>query len=114
VFPETPAASPVRRFELVTNDVDRAHQALRETYCDHEVRLRGDPEHLAYRQLTVAAGPLAADQIEHSMNVAVTADPSDGITVAATARRWGWANPSHFAAAYLKADGRHPRHTLRA
>lgn len=50
----------MRRFELVTNDVDRAHQALRETYCDHEVRLRGDPEHFAYRQLTVAAGPLAA------------------------------------------------------
>jgi len=30
------------------------------------------------------------------------------------ARRWGWASPSHFAAAYLKAYGRHPRHTLRA
>jgi transcriptional regulator GlxA family with amidase domain len=41
------------------------------------------------------------------------ADPSDGITVAATAR-WGWANPSHFAAAYLTAYGQHPRHTLRA
>ena len=80
MFPETPAASPMRRFELVTNDVDRAHQALRKTYCDHEVRLRGDPEH----------------------------------TVAATARRWGWANPSHFAVAYLKAYGQHPRHTLRA
>jgi hypothetical protein len=47
----------VRRLELVTNDVDQAHQALCETYCDHEVRLRGDPEHFAYRQLTVAAGP---------------------------------------------------------
>jgi hypothetical protein len=60
--------------------VDRAHQALRETYCDHEVRLRGDPEHFAYRQLTVAAGPLAADQIEHSMNVAVTAEPFPCLT----------------------------------
>jgi len=46
MFPETPAGSSARRFELGTNDVDRAHQALRETYCDHELQLRGDPEHL--------------------------------------------------------------------
>jgi AraC-like DNA-binding protein len=74
------AASPVQRFELVTNDVDRAHQALRDTYCDHQVQLRGDAEHFAYRQLTAVAGPLAADQIEHTMKVAVTADPLPCLT----------------------------------
>jgi AraC-like DNA-binding protein len=69
------ATSPVERFELVTNDMERAHEALRETYSDHEVQLRGDAEHFAYRQLTAVAGPLAADQIEHTMPVTVTADP---------------------------------------
>jgi AraC-like DNA-binding protein len=69
------AASPVRRFELATGDVDRAHEALRETYSEHQVQLRGDPEHFAYRQLTAVTDLLAADQVEHTMNVAVTAEP---------------------------------------
>jgi AraC-like DNA-binding protein len=79
VFPDT-ATSPVERFELATNDVGRAHEALRETYSDHEVQLRGDAEHFAYRQLTAVAGPLAADQIEHTMSVTVTADPLPCLT----------------------------------
>ena len=79
MFPGT-TTSPVERFELATNDVDRAHEALRETYSDHEVQLRGDAEHFAYRQLTAVAGPLAADQIEHTMRVTVTADPLPCLT----------------------------------
>jgi len=75
-----PPMSPLQRFELVTNDIDRAHEALRETYSGHEVQLRGEVEHFAYRQLTAAAGPLAADQIEHSLNVAVTAEPLPCLT----------------------------------
>ena len=79
VLPET-ATSPVQRFELATNDVDRAHEALRETYSDHQVQVRGDPEHFAYRQLTAVADPLAADQVEHSMSVTVTAEPLPCLT----------------------------------
>jgi AraC-like DNA-binding protein len=63
---------------------------------------------------TTPTGYLRRVRLERAHRVLTDADPSDGITVAATARRWGWANPSHFAAAYLKAYGRHPRHTLRA
>ena len=79
MFPDT-ASSPVQRFEFATSDVDRAHEALRETYSDHEVQLRGDAEHFAYRQLTAVAGPLAADQVQHTMNVAVTAEPLPCLT----------------------------------
>ncbi|MFI5833378.1 helix-turn-helix transcriptional regulator [Micromonospora sp. NPDC051300] len=41
------------------------------------------------------------------------ADPAEGATVAATARRWGWANPGRFAAAYREEYGRQPSETLR-
>jgi AraC-like DNA-binding protein len=74
------AISPVQRFEFATGDVDQAHGALRETYSDHVVHLRGDVENFAYRQLTMVAGPLAADQIQHTMNVAVTAEPLPCLT----------------------------------
>ena len=42
------------------------------------------------------------------------ADPAAGITVAAVARRWGWANPAHFAAVYQQAYGELPSRTLRS
>jgi len=42
-----------------------------------------------------------------------TAGPSD-VALLRLGVPLGWASPSHFAAAYLKAYGRHPRHTLRA
>jgi transcriptional regulator GlxA family with amidase domain len=63
---------------------------------------------------TTSTGNLRRARLKRAHRELTDADPSDGITVAATARRWGWANPSHFAAAYLKAYGQHPRHTLRA
>ncbi|WP_433307072.1 AraC family transcriptional regulator [Actinoplanes sp. CA-030573] len=42
-----------------------------------------------------------------------TADPADGATVRATAHRWGFANPSRFAADYRAAFGQPPSRTLR-
>jgi AraC-like DNA-binding protein len=42
----------------------------------------------------------------------LTADPHDGVTVASTARKWGWASPSRFAAAYRQRFGTLPSHTL--
>jgi AraC-like DNA-binding protein len=41
------------------------------------------------------------------------ADPADGTTVAEVARRWGWANPAHFAAAYRQRFGVPPGQALR-
>jgi AraC-like DNA-binding protein len=41
------------------------------------------------------------------------ADPSAGDTVAAIARRWGWAHPGHFAAVYRQRYGIPPGRTLR-
>jgi AraC-like DNA-binding protein len=41
------------------------------------------------------------------------ADPRDGMTVAGVARRWGWASPSRFAAAYRQRFRLQPGHTLR-
>ena len=41
------------------------------------------------------------------------ADPATGATVGEIARRWGWASPANFAAAYRKHFGVLPSHTLR-
>ncbi len=41
------------------------------------------------------------------------AEPGDGVTVAGVARRWGWASPSWFTAAYRQRFGVPPGHTLR-
>ena len=42
------------------------------------------------------------------------ADPASGVTVAAVARRWGWASPSRFSAAYRRQFGLPPSQTLRS
>ncbi|MEU4560609.1 helix-turn-helix transcriptional regulator [Actinoplanes sp. NPDC023936] len=41
-------------------------------------------------------------------------DPTRGDTVAAIARRWGFANPGRFAVEYRTAYGQPPHHTLRS
>jgi transcriptional regulator GlxA family with amidase domain len=62
---------------------------------------------------TTPTGYLRRVRLERAHRELRDADPSDGTTVAAIARRWGWANSSHFAVAYREAYGRYPRHTLR-
>jgi AraC-like DNA-binding protein len=71
------ATSPVERFEFTTRDVTQAHQVLRDTYGEHRVRLRGSTENFTFRQLTATSGPLALDQLRHSMRMAITAEPID-------------------------------------
>src|SRR5580693_1816686 len=41
------------------------------------------------------------------------ADPAAGATVAAIARRWGWASPASFASTYHRQYGQAPSVTLR-
>jgi AraC-like DNA-binding protein len=51
-------------------------------------------------------------RLEHAHEELTGATPGDGMTVAAVARRWGFAKPSRFAAAYRAAYGRPPSGTL--
>ena len=62
---------------------------------------------------TTPTGYLRRVRLERAHRELKDADPAVGVTVAAIARRWGWANPSHFAAAYRQVYGEFPRHTLR-
>lgn len=41
------------------------------------------------------------------------AEPGDGLTVTEVARKWGWASPARFAAAYQRRFSVLPGHTLR-
>ena len=43
----------------------------------------------------------------------LSADPRDGVTVAGIARKWGWASPSRFTAAYRQRFRADPGQTLR-
>ncbi|MBV9820387.1 MAG: helix-turn-helix domain-containing protein [Solirubrobacterales bacterium] len=42
------------------------------------------------------------------------ADGSDGVTLGAVGRRWGFAKPGRFAGAYRVVDGQPPSRTLRS
>jgi AraC-like DNA-binding protein len=52
-------------------------------------------------------------RLERAHRELLAADPSRGDTVRAIASRWGFAKPSHFAAAHLEAFGELPSQTLR-
>jgi AraC-like DNA-binding protein len=58
-------------------------------------------------------GYLRRVRLERAHRQLQAADPAAGATVAEIARRWGWANPAHFATAYRKRYGMPPSHTLR-
>jgi AraC-like DNA-binding protein len=62
---------------------------------------------------TTPTGYLRQVRLARAHRQLQAADPADGTTVAAVARQWGWANPSHFAAAYRQRFGVSPSHTLR-
>jgi AraC-like DNA-binding protein len=53
-------------------------------------------------------------RLERARLELLSADLRDGVTVAGVARRWGWASPSRFAAAYRQRFNTQPSHTLRA
>jgi AraC-like DNA-binding protein len=59
-------------------------------------------------------GYLRRVRLEQAHRQLQTADPAVGMTVAKTARRWGWANQAKFAAAYRAQYGVPPSHTLRS
>jgi AraC-like DNA-binding protein len=62
---------------------------------------------------TTPTGYLRRVRLERAQRQLLAADPATGATVAEIARRWGWANPANFAAAYQKQYGVSPSHTLR-
>lgn len=65
----------VRRVELRTTDVLRAHQAIRDTFVGHRLVIRGGRENFSYRQSTAVAGDLAVDVMHHSLDVHEDVDP---------------------------------------
>jgi AraC-like DNA-binding protein len=62
---------------------------------------------------TTPAGYLRQARLECAHQELAAAEPGGGVTVAAVARKWGWASPSQFAAAYQRRYGQPPSHTLR-
>jgi AraC-like DNA-binding protein len=52
-------------------------------------------------------------RLERAAEQLQAADPGGEVTVAEVARRWGWASPSQFAAAYRRRFGVLPSHSLR-
>jgi AraC-like DNA-binding protein len=63
---------------------------------------------------TTPTGYLRRVRLERAHHELYAADPATGATVAAIARRWGWANPAQFASAYRQRFGQPPGQTLRA
>jgi AraC-like DNA-binding protein len=56
---------------------------------------------------------LRSVRLAHAHRDLCAARPATGVTVTAVAARWGFHQPSHFAAAYRAAYGVSPSHTLR-
>jgi transcriptional regulator GlxA family with amidase domain len=63
---------------------------------------------------TTPTGYLRRIRLERAHAELGDADPAAGITVGAVGRRWGWASPSQFTAAYQRRFGVLPSHTLRS
>lgn len=61
---------------------------------------------------TTPMGYMRQVRLERAHSQLEAADPTTGVSVAAVARRRGWANPANFAAAYRKQYGTPPSHTL--
>jgi AraC-like DNA-binding protein len=62
---------------------------------------------------TTPTGYLRQVRIDHAHHELAAAEPGDGTTVSAVARKWGWTSPAHFAAAYRRQHGQLPSQTLR-
>ncbi|MCU1653871.1 MAG: hypothetical protein JWQ60_5020, partial [Pseudonocardia sp.] len=67
----------------------------------------------AHHHDTTPMGYLRRVRLERAHRELQAANPG-GDTVAQVARRWGFANPSRFAAFYRRTYGANPRYTLRA
>jgi AraC-like DNA-binding protein len=70
VYPEQP-----RRVKVDTTDPDEAHDYLRATYVDHEVRLDGSIERFRFRHELTDGGRFFVARYEHSMNCEVNTEP---------------------------------------
>jgi AraC-like DNA-binding protein len=62
---------------------------------------------------TTPSGYLRRVRLERAHLELSDAEPGDGVTVTAIARRWGWASPSQFSVAYRQRFGFPPGRTLR-
>ncbi|WP_130508528.1 helix-turn-helix transcriptional regulator [Krasilnikovia cinnamomea] len=76
----------MRRFELATDDPEKAVEIVRSTYADTRMRISGDEAGFFYRQRTVSVGPLAMDEMTSPMGVTFECPPLTEIYFAAAHR----------------------------
>ena len=72
-----PTPETVEHLEVATGDVVRAHEAIRDTFAGHLLRIRGSQDRFRYRQATATIGGLAVDALQHTMSVREDVDPID-------------------------------------
>jgi len=77
------------------------------------VSVRGLQAAFARHGDTTPSGYLRRARLRGAHRDLQAGDPTRGDTVAAIARRWGYANPGRFAVDYRTAYGEPPHHTLR-
>ncbi|MET0415727.1 MAG: AraC family transcriptional regulator [Actinoplanes sp.] len=76
-MPDDRPTSEVRRFSFATDDIDQAHEILRQLYVDHEVRLHRPAQGFEYRQDAVDAGPMVLGRVRYKMDVDLRLEPLD-------------------------------------
>jgi AraC-like DNA-binding protein len=125
VFPNTTMTmAKIPEPGVVAPSALRRAVAYMEAHAEEPIRLRDVAEaagtssrsvqHAFARHLD--ASPMSYLQrvrLERAHRDLQVADPAAGDTVAAIARRWGFAKPGHFASIYRRRYGVLPSHTLR-
>lgn len=102
----------------------RRAAAYIEAHASHPIRLANIAEAAGTRPRTLQhafkrhygttpVGYLTRVRLEGAHRDLQAADPTRGATVAAIARRWGFASPSRFGVIYRTSYGHPPGHTLR-
>lgn len=124
-FPNTTMTSHHRApSKFVAPTAVRRAVAYIEAHADQPIRLAdiadaagAGPRALQYafnrHYGTTPVGYLTRVRLERAHRDLQAADPHRGVTVAAIARRWGFASPSRFGTVYRAAYGQTPGRTLR-
>ena len=125
VFPNTTmTTAEVRGPGAVAPNALRRAVAYMEAHAEEPIRLRDIAEAAGTNSRSVQhaftrhldASPMSylrRFRLEQAHRDLQLADTAAGDTVSAIARRWGFANPGHFASSYCRRYGVLPSHTLR-
>ena len=94
---------------------ENAHRDIAIADIAHAASVTGRAVQLAFQRHlgTTPTAYLRRVRLDHAHRDLKRASPDDGLTVTAVAYRWGFPNPSRFAADYRRAYGVSPSRTLR-